>query len=56
MDIETQNLYSTAMNIAGEMDKSFMQSKLLPESVKELLRMDLRDFLIFLIIADRTVA
>lgn len=56
MDIETQNLYSTAMNIAGEMDKSFMQSKLHPESVKELLRMDLRDFLIFLIIADRTVA
>lgn len=56
MDIETQNLYSTAMNIAGQIDKSIMQTKMHPESVKELLRMDLRDFLIFLIVADRTIA
>lgn len=56
MDIEAKNLYSTALEIASQIDKSFMQTKLHPESVKELLRMDIRDFLIFLIIADRTVA
>ncbi len=56
MDSQTQNLYTTAMNIAGEMDTAFMSSTNRPESVKEQLRMDLRDFLIFLIVADKTIA
>lgn len=55
MDIETKNLFSTALEITTQIDKSLMQTKLHSESVKEQLRMDLRDFLIFLIIADRAI-
>ena len=56
MDTETLNVYSTAMSIAEKIDKYLMKTNQYEISVKELLRMDLRDFLIFLTIADRVVA
>ncbi len=56
MDTETKAVYTTAMDIATKIDKNLMQNKLQHESVKELLRMDLRNFLIFLTVADHTVA
>lgn len=56
MDNETQNIYITTMSIADKIDKVLMQEKSSHESVKELLRIDLRDFLIFLTIADHVIA
>lgn len=55
MDSETQHLYTTAIAIAEKIDKHIMKENLDTESVKELLRMDLRDFLIFLTIADHVI-
>ncbi|MDE5862916.1 MAG: AAA family ATPase, partial [Lachnospiraceae bacterium] len=56
MDSETRNIYTTLMSIADKIDRKLMQENTTPENVKELLRMDLRNFLIFLTIADHVVA
>ena len=56
MDNETQYIYTTTMSIADKIDKALMKKNSSHESVKELLRMDLRDFLIFLTIADHVIA
>ena len=56
MDSETQHIYSTTMSIADKIDKALMQQQGAHESVRELLRMDLRNFLIFLTVADHIVA
>lgn len=56
MDSETQHIYSTTMSIAEKIDKALMQKPETHESVKELLRIDLRNFLIYLTIADHIVA
>lgn len=56
MDFETKNVFSTTMSIAEKIDKHLMKNEDTHTSVKELLRMDLRDFLVFLTIADRVVA
>ncbi len=56
MDTETKNVYVTTMSIAEKIDKHMMRENGSEISVKELLRMDLRDFLVFLTIADRVVA
>lgn len=56
MDTETQQIYTTTMSIADKIDRDLFKKNLSHESVKELLRMDLRNFLIFLIVADRIVA
>ncbi|MBQ9983358.1 MAG: AAA family ATPase [Lachnospiraceae bacterium] len=56
MDSETKSVYNTTMQIADKIDKYIMKTSDENISVKELLRMDLRDFLVFLTIADRVVA
>ncbi len=56
MDQETQSVFNTTMSIAEKIDKYMMKNTMENVSVRELLRMDLRDFLIFLTIADRVVA
>lgn len=56
MDNETQIIYSNILSIADKIDKDLIKKGNVHESVKELLRMDLRDFLIFLTIADHVVA
>lgn len=56
MDSETQHIYSTIMSIADKIDKTLMQQQGAHESVRELLRMDLRNFLIYLTVADHIVA
>ncbi|MCM1497958.1 MAG: AAA family ATPase [Clostridium sp.] len=56
MDSETRDIYTTIMSIADKIDRRLMQENTTPESVKELLRIDLRNFLIFLTIADHVVA
>lgn len=56
MDTETQDIYSNILSIADKIDKDLAQKNNMQESVKELLRMDLRDFLVFLTIADHIVA
>ena len=56
MDQETQDVYKTTISIAEKIDKYMMKNTMENVSVRELLRMDLRDFLVFLTIADRVVA
>jgi AAA+ superfamily predicted ATPase len=57
MDAEAQIIYSRAMSIAEKIDKSLIKQHITrQESVKELLRIDLRDFLIFLTVADHEIA
>ncbi len=56
MDNETQQVYTAIMSIADKIDGYLMKNSLYHESVKELLRMDLRNFLIFLTIADHVIA
>lgn len=56
MDAETKNIFSTTMSIAEKIDKHIMKNNHTDVSVSELLRMDIRDFLIFLTIADHVVA
>lgn len=56
MDSETQCIYTTIMSIAEKIDKTLMKKDITQESVKELLRIDLRNFLIFLTIADHVIA
>lgn len=56
MDSETQSIYTTIMSIADRIDKHLMKKSDPAESVKELLRMDLRNFLIFLTIADHVIS
>lgn len=56
MDSEAQVIYTTLLSMAEKIDKELFRKDLTHESVKEMLRMDLRDFLIFLTIADHTVA
>lgn len=56
MDSEAQSIYTTIMSIAEKIDNVLMKKDITHESVKELLRIDLRDFLIFLTIADHVVA
>ncbi|MDO5155713.1 MAG: AAA family ATPase [Eubacteriales bacterium] len=56
MDTETQNTFHTVMSIAGRIDKSLMKEQIDHENVQELLRIDLRNFLVFLTVADHIVA
>lgn len=56
MDNETLDIYNTIMSVADRIDKHTDKQKLHHESVREQLRMDLRDFLIFLTIADHVIA
>lgn len=56
MDSETQSIYTTIMSIADKIDKHLMKKTDVTESVKELLRIDLRNFLIFLTIADHIIS
>lgn len=56
MDNETKTIYNSVMEIAGQIDKYRMKKTLDNESVKELLRADLRDFLIFLTLTDQVIA
>ena len=56
MDSETQGIYTTIMSIADKIDKHLMKENDATESVKELLRIDLRNFLIFLTIADHIIS
>lgn len=56
MDSQTQAIVSTAMSIADKIDSELDKKELHHESIRELLRMDLRDFLVFLLIADHTIA
>ncbi len=56
MDSETQSIYTTIMSIADKIDKHLMKKNDVTESVKELLRIDLRNFLIFLTIADHIIS
>lgn len=55
MDNETKSIYTSALEIADKIDQHLVKQSITHESVKELLRMDLRDFLIFLTIADHVV-
>ena len=56
MDYETQAIYNSAMEIAEKIDMHLMRTQDNHESVRETLRMDLRNFLIFLTIADHVIA
>ena len=56
MDFETQTIYSSAMEIADKIDMHLMRTTEHHDSIKEMLRMDLRNFLIFLTIADHVIA
>ena len=56
MDSETQAVYDSAMDIAEKIDKHLLKTTESHESVKEMLRMDLRNFLIYLTIADHVIA
>lgn len=56
MDFETQTIYNSAIDIAEQIDRHIMKTGKQVESVKEMLRMDLRNFLIFLTIADHVIA
>lgn len=56
MDHETQAIYKTLVSIADKIDRNLMQQNLSHDSVKELLRIDLRNFLIFLTVSDHVVA
>lgn len=56
MDAETQALYNTTMSIAAKIDKELMKTEEQFESVAELLRIDIRNLLIFLTIADHVIA
>jgi len=56
MDAETKSIYMTTISIAEKIDKHLLKTSETQVSVKELLRMDLRDFLIFLTITDHVVA
>ena len=56
MDFETQTIYNSAMEIAEKIDKHIMKTETQQQSVAELLKIDLRDFLIFLTIADHVIA
>ena len=55
MDNETKSIYTSALEIADKIDQHLIKQSVTHENVKELLRMDLRDFLIFLTIADHVV-
>lgn len=56
MDSQTQALYNSTISIAEKIDKVLAKSNGAHESVVDLLRIDLRDFLIFLTIADHVIA
>lgn len=56
MNAETQALYNTTMSIAVKIDKHLMKKEEQFESVAELLRIDIRNLLIFLTIADHVIA
>lgn len=55
MDTETLQVYTTTMSIAEKIDKHIRKTKILDISVKELLRIDIRNFLIYLTLADRVI-
>lgn len=55
MDNETRDIYMTTLSIADKIDRTLMKENLAHESVTDLLRMDLRNFLIFLTIADHVI-
>lgn len=56
MDESAKLYYLSAMDFAEKIDAVLIKSKYQQESVQELLRMDIRDFLTFLIITDRNAA
>lgn len=56
MDTETQDIYSNILSIAEKINQDLIKKNATSENIKELLRMDLRDFLIFLTVADHIVA
>lgn len=56
MDTETTNILRTVMSIADKIDKALYKQQKEHENIQELLRMDLRDFLLFLTAADKIVA
>ncbi len=56
MDIEAINIYNTIMSVADRIDRHTDRRKLHHESVREQLRMDLRDFLVFLTISNQVIA
>lgn len=56
MNSETQDVYNNTLDIARKIDKYLMKNTQEDISVSELLRIDLRDFLIFLTIADHIIA
>ena len=55
MDSETKSIYSSALEIADKIDQHLMKQSISHEKVREQLRMNLRDFLIFLTIADHVI-
>ena len=55
MDNETKSIYTSALEIADKIDQHLMKQSATHEKVRELLRMDLRNFLLFLTIADHTI-
>ena len=55
MDARTQGMYQELMKIAEKLDKESMKQSLNAESAKELLRIDFRNFLIFLTLADQRI-
>ena len=56
MTPETQQIYQTALSIADRIDKELCKTNLNPINVRDLLRIDLRDFLIFITISDHVIA
>ena len=56
MNAETQTVYNNLLSIAHKIDKHIMKNTHEDISVSELLKIDLRDFLIFLTIADHIVS
>ncbi len=56
MDNETKEIYQTTLSIANKITKNLSKNSLSVINVGELLRIDLRDFLIFLVIADHAIS
>lgn len=55
MDSETKAIYESALEIADKIDRHIAKQRTTLETIHEMLRMDLRNFLIFLTIADHVI-
>ena len=55
MDNETKEIYQTILSIADKITKDISKNTLSSQNVGELLRIDLRDFLIYLTISDHVI-